>query len=300
MTSLPALRVQVVLYGHPLSGIWRLVSAVAASARHAQAAKRVGDVTLAFGDCSRRPVLNEADLESIRASGAAATFRSFSYEFFDANLGSAGGSNSLAADADEEFLLVLNPDTYPSPMLLTDLISVFEDPTVGAADARQLPLEHPKEFDLATGDTSWVSGSCMLVRSDVFEVVGGFDTEHFFLYCDDVDFSWRVRLRGFRTVHVPKAVVFHDKRIDNEGRVAPTALEGYHGLLGRLMLATRYGRPDLVEEALAVLEQAGLDGPRDVLSEWERRVDAGAIPSPIEGGGTVAQFVEGEYARHRF
>ncbi|MCA1694181.1 MAG: glycosyltransferase family 2 protein, partial [Actinobacteria bacterium] len=222
------------------------------------------------------------------------------YDFFNANLGSSGGSNRLASVAVEDFILVLNPDTYPAPSLLTKLLGAFRDPGIGAADARQIPLEHPKDFDPVSGDTSWVSGSCMLVRADVFGAVGGFDDKHFLLYCDDVDFSWRVRLKGFRTVHVPAAVVFHDKRIQPSGTVAPTPLEAYHGGLARLMLARKYGREDVVESTVAALERDGSQSQKAALEEWRRREVRGAVPTPIAEAAQVAQFIDGEYARHRF
>lgn len=300
MSPLPALRVQVVLYEHGLRDIWRLLSAVAASAREAQHAARIGEVTVALGDCSRRPMLTDADVAGLGAAAADSGLHALTYDFFDANLGSAGGSNRLAAGAEEQFILVLNPDTYPAPTLLSRMVAVFEDQRVGAADARQIPLEHPKDFDQVCGDTSWVSGSCLLTRNDVFRDVGGFDTEHFFLYCDDVDFSWRVRLRGFRTVHVPGAVVFHDKRIGLDGRVVSTRLEGYHGALGRLMLASRYGRPDIVAETLESIERHGSEEQLDVLAEWRSRLERGAVPHPVDGAASVAQFIAGDYALHRF
>lgn len=298
--SLPAIRVQVVLFDHRLGDIWRLVPAVAASAREAATAARAAHVVVAFGDCSPRPLLTEHDVNDLADKGVSLGLRAVTYEYFDENLGSAGGSNRLALGAEEEFILVLNPDTYPSPTLFSRLMTAFEDPQVGAADAHQIPLEHPKEFHPLSGDTSWVSGSCLLTRRDVFEAVGGFDTDYFFLYCDDVDYSWRVRLSGFRTVHVPTAVVFHDKRINLDGRIVPTALEGYYGVLGRLMLASRYGRQDIVNETLEVIGKQGSESQRAVLAEWERRLRAGAVPPALEGAGDVAQFIDGEYAHHRF
>ena len=41
-----------------------------------------------------------------------------------------------------------------------------------------------------------------------FEEVGGFD-EHYFCYFEDVDLGFRLRLRGYRCVYVPAAIVEH-------------------------------------------------------------------------------------------
>jgi len=299
-SGLPSVRIQVVLFRQQLGDLWRLVPAAAAAARHAIGARYAGAVTVAFGDCSPRPVVGDEDLRTMQAVASEAGLGALTYEHFDENLGSSGGSNRLAEGSTDDFILVLNPDTYPAPNLLSRMLAPFHDAHVGAVDAHQLPLEHPKDFDPVTGDASWLSGSCMLVRGDVFRAVSGFDSEHFFLYCDDVDFSWRVRLLGFRTVHEPRAVVFHDKRIDTAGRITATPLEGFYGSLGRLMLTHKFDRPDLLEETIAAIEAGGTADQRAAVDEWRRRQAAGALPSVVAGAASVAQFVGGEYARHRF
>ena len=298
--GLPSVRIQVVLFRQKLSDVWRLVPGVAAAARDALAAKYAGQVNLALGDCSPRPTFGAEDLRSLERLGSDNGLSGVSYDFFNANVGSSGGSNRLAETATDDFILVLNPDTYPAPTLLTRMLAAFHDPTVGAVDARQVPLEHPKDFDPVTGDTSWLSGSCMLVRTDVFRALDGFDSEHFFLYCDDVDFSWRVRLRGLRTVHEPRAVVFHDKRITTAAGVQPTPLEGFYGGLGRLMLAYKFDRPDVLAETVATIEVGGSADQRAALDEWRRRQVEGALPPVLVGARSVAHFIDGEYARHRF
>ena len=296
----PSVRVQVVLFRQQLPDLWRLVPAVAAAARQAAGARLAGAVSLAFGDCSPRPIVGDDDIRALAGAATGAGLASLTYEHLNANLGSSGGSNRLAEGCSDDFILILNPDTYPAPTLLSRLLAPFHDPLVGAVDAHQLPLEHPKDFDPVTGDTSWLSGSCMLVRTDVFQAVSGFDSEHFFLYCDDVDFSWRVRLRGLRTVHEPRAVVFHDKRIDITGAITATPLEHFYGVLGRLMLTYKFDRPDLLADTVAAIDAGGTADQRAAVDEWRRRVAAGTLPQVIGEAESVAQFVGGEYARHRF
>jgi GT2 family glycosyltransferase len=48
----------------------------------------------------------------------------------------------------------------------------------------------------------------MLVRKNAFDLVGGFDSK-FFAYVEDVDLSWRLRLRNFKVVYEPAAKVAH-------------------------------------------------------------------------------------------
>lgn len=299
-SGLPSVRIQVVLFRQSLSELWRLVPGVAATARDAVRGELAGRVSLALGDCSPRPTFGEDDVRGLEKVGLDSGLASVTYEHFNANLGSSGGSNRLAEGSSEDFILVLNPDTYPAPTLLARMLALFHDPSVGAVDAHQVPLEHPKDFDPVTGDTSWLSGSCMLVRSDVFRAVSGFDDQNFFLYCDDVDFSWRVRLRGLRTVHEPRAVVFHDKRIGKNGHIESTPLEGFYGALGRLMLAYKFDRPDVLTETISAIDAGGNGDQRAALDEWRRREATGALPGVVTGAASIAQFVGGEYARHRF
>lgn len=58
------------------------------------------------------------------------------------------------------------------------------------------------------GSVGWVTGACMLVRSDAFIDVGGFD-EVFFLYYEDVDLAHRFAKRGVRAVYTPSVSVVH-------------------------------------------------------------------------------------------
>ena len=132
---------------------------------------------------------------------------------------------------------------------------------MGAVDGRQLPIEHHKDFDPATGDTAWVSGACMLVRRSAFVQIGGFAPEYLPMYCDDVDLSWRLRLNEWRTVHAPRALVFHDKRLDPDGSVAPTPSQVRMSALAGLMMARRWDRADLIPPIINYLE-ANRDGPR--------------------------------------
>ncbi len=56
-------------------------------------------------------------------------------------------------------------------------------------------------------DVPYLSGCCMLMRSDIFRSVGGFD-ERFFLYLEDADISRKFRDHG-RAVHLPITSVVH-------------------------------------------------------------------------------------------
>ncbi len=270
-----------------------------AAANRAIDAGLVSRVEWALGDSSPLAMLGEEDLQEL-TDAASPALSIIEYEFFDENLGSSGGQNRLAAGHPCDLLFVLNPDTYPSPQCIAELIKALDGPQVGITEAKQIPLEHPRDYDLATGETGWASGCCMLVKRSLFDQLGGFDHEHFLLHCDDVDFSWRARLLGFKVVLVPYAAVFHDKR-PRVGDAWPAPdVELYHAALGRLMLATRWDREDVVRDTVRSIEEGDCAPQHKALAEFQRRVVAAGVPDALKGAGAIAEFVGGEYARHRF
>jgi len=54
----------------------------------------------------------------------------------------------------------------------------------------------------------YVSGAALLTRADAFFHVGMFD-DHLFLYHDDADYSWRLRLMGYKVDCVTNVKAYH-------------------------------------------------------------------------------------------
>src|SRR5580700_2384616 len=212
-SPLESVAVQTVLYRHSHEEVERMIRGIANSVRAANQFDQVGPVSVRIGDCSPTQTLSAEQVDRLAGEVAPWGVTEVTYDYFARNLGSAAGHNRLLEGNAARFVLFLNPDTFASPFMLIELGLAHCDPRVGIAEARQIPLEHPKAFDRQTGDTSWASTAGCLVRSDVFDHIGGFDADSFFLYCDDVDFSWRTRLAGFRVVLQPTARIFHDKRL---------------------------------------------------------------------------------------
>ena len=79
---------------------------------------------------------------------------------------------------------------------------------VAIVESRQWPFEHPKEFDALTHETPWASGACLLIDSEFYRVAGGM-AEEYFLYCEDVDLSWRAWDGGWQVLYEPESVVIH-------------------------------------------------------------------------------------------
>lgn len=57
----------------------------------------------------------------------------------------------------------------------------------------------------------WVNGAFLLIPADRWLAVGGFDTRYF-MYCEDVDLSLRLRLRGWRLVRGHAHVIHGGQR----------------------------------------------------------------------------------------
>lgn len=136
------------------------------------------------------------------------------------NVGFGAGHNRLMRAAWEggaAFYLALNPDAALHPDALGALLRMAHAAGGRAlVQAQQFPAEHTVSYDPGTFDTPWISGACILIPRPVFDAIGGFD-DVFFMYCEDVDLSWRARAAGLRTLTCPAALLFHpttDRTLD--------------------------------------------------------------------------------------
>ena len=108
-----------------------------------------------------------------------------------------------------DFFIILNPDTIADKMMISNLVRVYYDQeNVGIVEAKQWPYEHPKEYDKVNFTTPWASGCAALIDSNNFQTIGGFDPIYF-LYCEDVDISWRTWLNGKKVLYAPDAKIVH-------------------------------------------------------------------------------------------
>ena len=130
----------------------------------------------------------------------------------DKNLGFAGGNNFLLKSLKEneaEYVFLLNIDSEIDTNCISKLIKTAQkDPSIGMVEAKQLPKEHPKWYDPQNFETGWCSGGGVLIKKEAIERVGFFD-ERYFLYCEDVDLSWRMWLQGYRCLFCPEATYHH-------------------------------------------------------------------------------------------
>ena len=74
---------------------------------------------------------------------------------------------------------------------------------------RLFPSYIMSEWDHGSSrEVDHVSGAFFLVRRAPFEELGGFD-ERFFVYLEDLDFSYRMSLAGWKSAYIAEARAFH-------------------------------------------------------------------------------------------
>ena len=143
-------------------------------------------------------------------------------------LGFAANHNLAFAHCATPWFAVLNPDLEfrlgnPFPALLEVAVA---DPRLGAVapmllQPGTLHVEPPRgvvtPLELIRrrlpgwqppAEPAWLVGAFLLIRSDAFRALGGFDAR-FRLYCEDVDLGLRMREAGWRIQRVESARVLH-------------------------------------------------------------------------------------------
>jgi GT2 family glycosyltransferase len=153
----------------------------------------------------------------------------------EANMGFAGGVNHALRECKLGRLVVLlNPDAFPTPEWLENLaVGAQAHPEYAAFGSRMFSDKGMKQLD-GVGDVYHVSGlpwrqghgctnsdrhnremeifapcaAAAMYRVDALQAIGYFD-EDFFLYIEDVDLGFRLRLAGYRSLYIPNANVLH-------------------------------------------------------------------------------------------
>ena len=294
------LRVQTILFENSVDEVRLAYGSLKNSLEVATSRKSIDSWSIVWGDCSPEALLTSKDVNTFTQE-AHDSGGEFIYQHFAQNLGHGGGQNTLARKAsNEDLLLFLNPDLVTAPELVVRLVSSWDN-SVGAVDARQIPLEHPKEYDAKSGVTSWASGACFLTKSSIFTDVDGFDHKNFYMYGDDVDLSWRIRLAGYKVLHQPAAVVFHDKRLTTSADSQPSRTELYYSLQAVLNLAEIYSRPDWADVVINEENLKPQDFSSEVIEAFLQRRKLKDFPPPRDLLHEVAEFYPGGlYAKHRF
>ena len=165
-----------------------------------------------------------------------------------ANLGFAEGNNvgiRRGLEKGSDYILILNNDTVVHPQALTALVRVAQtDPKMALLGPKVYYKDDPQRLYSSFDRVSlwWMSalpttggqmdrgqfqqirevdnlvGCALLVRGTAIQDVGLLDPDYF-AYYEEVDWSYRMRQKGYKVVFVPDAVIYHKggaslKRVD--------------------------------------------------------------------------------------
>jgi GT2 family glycosyltransferase len=154
------------------------------------------------------------------------------------NLGFIGSCNRGAGEARGKYLVLLNNDTQVLAGWLDALLDTFERfPDTGIAGASLVyPNGQLQEtggiifndgsgWNYGRGDNAdkpeygytrevdYCSGACIMLKTELFRELGGFDTRYSPAYYEDTDLAFRVRAAGLKVRVQPRAKIVHHEGI---------------------------------------------------------------------------------------
>lgn len=152
------------------------------------------------------------------------------------NFGFTKGNNiamEVAIRNGAEYIALLNNDTEVDDNWLEALVDAIEsEQDIGACQSKMLLFDERNKINSGGGEVNytghaWPAGlfekdmgkykkrpidlACagsMMVKASVLEEAGFFD-EDYFIYHEDTDLSWRIRLAGYKILFAPDSVVYH-------------------------------------------------------------------------------------------
>ena len=159
----------------------------------------------------------------------------------DQNYGFTGGYNRALKQIEAEFYVLINSDIRVSEGWLNAVIDFMDNhPDAGICMPKILSEADHNQFEYAGAcggfidrfgypfcrgrilsnvemdqgqydnprEIFWASGACMVVRSHIYNQLGGLD-ESFFAHMEEIDFCWRAKLMGYHAWVVPQSKVYH-------------------------------------------------------------------------------------------
>lgn len=174
-----------------------------------------------------------------------------------------GGANNVAYNASRgNAIFFLNPDTILKNNAVLYLYEVLKsNPNVGVCGANLYTLDHKanvsflpfpnfkselqqllgleKQFEMDTyynfSDQvkvidGFISGADMMVRRDVLQKCGIFDSD-FFMYYEDCELNYRIKQKGYLIMSVPAAKIIHLQGMSCEAKGEEMKLSSFLMLL---------------------------------------------------------------------
>jgi len=154
------------------------------------------------------------------------------------NLGFAGGNNVGIAQAQGDYLFLINNDTELTATVIQELVDVMEaNPNIGMISPR-IHYHHDKNLiqyvgftpmnfyvcrnkcvgyqepdrgqynHLQPGTTAYIHGAAMMVSATALQKVGPM-AENFFLYYEEVDWCERFKRQHYEIWLHPQALIYH-------------------------------------------------------------------------------------------
>ncbi len=179
------------------------------------------------------------------------------------NLGFAGGNNLGIRQAKGEYFMLLNNDTEVDSGFLEPLVEAIRaNPKIGMVGSKVRFYNQPgiiqyagstpmtrftatshfignKQKDVGQYETqistSFASGAAMMVSREVCEKVG-LMASFFFLYYEELDWQYRIRMAGYEIHYIPTSLVLHKESI-SVGK--QSSLQAYWKTRNRLLLIRR-------------------------------------------------------------
>ncbi len=158
----------------------------------------------------------------------------------DENGGFSKGYNDALKFINSEFYILLNSDIEVTPDWVLPLYETMQNPLVAGCQPKVLSYYDRNLFEHAgasggyldknyfpfcrgrileqfekdegqyDGETEifWATGAALMIRSELFHKVGGFD-EYFFAHMEEIDLCWRLKKQGFRFMAIPSSTIYH-------------------------------------------------------------------------------------------
>ncbi len=202
--------------------------------------KCLGAIRGTCGDLSPQIVVVDGGSYDGCAEMLAGEFPEVEFVQSPENIGFGRANNLGFGKVTGEALLLLNPDTElrsgAAEILLASLCQLPQAGLIGARllnpdESLQLTSVHPlpTAWNVAC-DSNWlrrrwwrkegpvpgdeakeveaVSGACMMLRTETFRQLGGFDPRYF-MYAEDMDLCCKIRRAALKIYHHPQAQVLH-------------------------------------------------------------------------------------------
>ena len=174
------------------------------------------------------------------------------------NIGVPASRNRAISQCQSEIIILLDNDTEVKKNSLEELIKpLLNNKDVGAAQALFIDFENRDLVQMAGGhlipQAIWLMGfyerheykkvlpklastniiaisAALAVKKDVMDKIDGYDNL-LYNYTDDLDFSWRIWIAGYRVVLSYKAIVYHyTKSVNRRANIGANKFDIYFHL----------------------------------------------------------------------